>query len=155
MGITREIVEAVHGRLAGLLPGLRVEFFPERPAEYRLNHSVGALLVSHLGGKFEEPDDIGFVVQARTVKLSVTVVLKQLNGRDGALDVLDLVRAALVGFKPPHCRRKLYALDEKFLGEEAGIWQYALDFATEAVQVEDADIGTEPLLTQVTYEETQ
>lgn len=153
MGITREIVEAVQARLATLFPGLAVEFFPERPAEYRLNHPVGALLVSYLGGKFGEPDDTGFVIQARTVKLSVTVVLRQLNGRDGAIDACDAVRVALVGFKPPNCRRRLYVLDEKYLGEAAGLWQYAIDFATEAVQVEDADVGTEPLMTQVSYEE--
>jgi len=154
MGLTSEILAAVLARLTALLPGLAVDFFPERPTDYRLNHPVGALLLSYLGGRFGTPEDVGFVLQERTVKLSVTVVMRQLNGRNGAIDACDAVRLALVGFEPPHCRRKLYVLDEKYLGEVSGLWQYAIDLATVAVQVEDADIGTEPLLTHVTNEET-
>jgi len=154
MGITLQIIDAVKARLATLLPGLAVEYFPERPDEYRLNHPKGALLVSYLGGQFFDPVDTEFIVQDRTVKLTVTVVLRQLNGKSGAIDVLDSVRLALVGFKPPHCRKKIWALSEKFLGESAGLWQYAVDVATEAMQVEDATVGDAPLLTLVNHEET-
>jgi hypothetical protein len=154
MGITLQIIDAVKARLATLLPGLAVEYFPERPDEYRLNHPKGALLVSYLGGQFGETVDTEFIVQDRTVKLTVTVVLRQLNGKSGAIDVLDSVRLALVGFKPPHCRKKIRALSEKFLGESAGLWQYAVDVATEAMQVEDATVGDAPLLTLVNHEET-
>lgn len=155
MGVTLQIIDAVKARLTTLMPGLAVEYFPERPDEYRLNHPRGALLVSYLGGQFGEPDDAGVVIQERTIKLTVTVVLRQLNGRNGAIDLLDTLRLALVGFKPPHCSKKLRALSEKFLSENAGLWQYALDVATETVQVEDVQAGTEPLLTLVNYEETQ
>ena len=86
------------------------------------------------------------------MKLSVTVILRQLNGRGGAVDVVDAVRQALVGFRPPDCR-KVWAMSEKFLGETAGLWQYAVDVATEAMLVEDADVNTETPLTLVTYEE--
>lgn len=154
MGVTLQIIDAVKARLTTLMPGLAVEYFPERPDEYRLNHPKGALLVSYLGSQFGEADDVGAVIQERTVKLTVTVVLRQLNGKNGAVDLLDTVRLALVGFKPPHCS-KTRALSEKFLGESAGIWQYALDVATETVQVEDVQVGTDPLLTLVNYEETE
>ncbi len=86
------------------------------------------------------------------MKLSVTVILRQLNGRGGAVDVIDDVRRALVGWRPPDCR-KVKARKEAFLGETAGIWQYAVDLSAEAMLVEDADVGTETPLTQVTYEE--
>ncbi len=152
MATTLEIIDAVVGCLRTRLPALAVEYFPERPADYRLNHPKGALLVSYLGSQFGDTVDTHYIAQPRTVKLSVTVVLRQLNGRGGAVDVLDLVRRALVGFRPPDCR-KLTAVSEKFLGENAGLWQYAVDFAGEAMLVEDADIGTEPLLTVVTHEE--
>lgn len=152
MATTLQIIDAVVKRLAVKLPHLAVEYFPDKPSEYRLNHPKGALLVSYLGSHFDKTVDVAYVAQPRTVKLSVTVVLRQLNGKGGAVDVVDLVRAALVGFRPPDCR-KVWAVSEKFLGETAGLWQYAVDVASEAMLVEDADVNTETPLTEVTYEE--
>lgn len=152
MATTLQIIDAVVGRLRVKIPQLVVEYFPDRPAEYRLNHPKGALLVSYLGSQFDTTVDVTHIAQPRTVKLSVTVILRQLNGKGGAVDVVDAVRLALVGFRPPDCR-KVWALSEKFLGETAGLWQYAVDVATESMLVEDADVNTETPLTQVTYEE--
>lgn len=152
MATTLQIIDAVVERLKVKLPQLAVEYFPDRPAEYRLNHPKGALLVSYLGSQFDATVDVTYIAQPRTVKLSVTVILRQLNGKGGAVDVVDAVRQALVGFRPPDCR-KVWAVSEKFLGETAGLWQYAVDLASEAVLVEDADVNTETPLTLVTYEE--
>ena len=44
-------------------------------------------------------------------------------------------------------------LSEKFLGETAGLWQYAVDVASEAMLVEDADVHTESPLIDITFEE--
>ncbi|WP_432719847.1 Gp37 family protein [Jeongeupia wiesaeckerbachi] len=153
MATTLQILESVVVRLQARLPQLAVEYFPERPAEYRVNHAVGALLVSYPGSNFAETVDVGCIAQPRTLKLSITVMLRQLNGRGGAVDVLDVVRAALIGFRPPDCR-KTKAVSEKFLGQVGGIWQYAVDFSTEAMQVEDVEPDNLPVLTTVTYEET-
>ena len=152
MAVTLTIIDAVVARLKAAFPDLAVEYFPDKPAEYRLNHPRGALLVSYLGSQFDTTVDVTYIAQPRTVKLSVTVILRQLNGRGGAVDVVDAVRQALVGFRPPDCR-KVWAMSEKFLGETAGLWQYAVDVATEAMLVEDADVNTETPLTLVTYEE--
>lgn len=152
MATTLQIIDAVVERLKVKLPQLAVEYFPDRPAEYRLNHPKGALLVSYLGSQFDMTVDVTYIAQPRTVKLSVTVILRQLNGKGGAVDVVDAVRQALVGFRPPDCR-KVWAVSEKFLGETAGLWQYAVDLASEAMLVEDADVNTETPLTLVTYEE--
>lgn len=152
MATTLQIVDAVVARLKAKLPQLAVEFFPDRPAEYRLNHPKGALLVSYPGSQFGETVDVTYIAQPRDVKLSVTVVLRQLNGKGGAIDMADAVLRALVGWRPPDCR-KVRAVGVKFLGESAGLWQYAVDVACEAMLVEDADVNTETPLTQVTYEE--
>lgn len=152
MATTLDIIDAVVARLKAKIPQLAVESFPDRPAEYRLNHPKGALLVSYLGSQFDATVDLTYITQPRTLKLSVTVILRQLNGKGGAVDVVDAVRLALVGFRPPDCR-KLFAVSEKFLGETAGLWQYAVDVATKSMLVEDADINTEPSLTVVNNEE--
>lgn len=149
------VIDAVVARLKETLPGLSVEYFPEKPAEYRLNHPVGALLVSYAGSRFDKPDDIGAVIQPQTLQLCVTVVFRQLNGKRGAIDVLDILRRILGGYTPPHCRRRIWLTREVFIGEVNGLWQYALDFATESVFVEDSDLPSGPLLTIVDYEESE
>ena len=151
MATTLEIVVAIKGRLAAKLPGLAVEYFPDRPDEYRLNHPKGALLVSYLGSRFGDVADIEIVAQERTAKFSVTVLLRQLNGNGGALDISGQVILALAGFRAPDCK-KMWIVAERYLGETAGLWQYAVDVATETMLVEDTDIGLEPLLTTVDYE---
>lgn len=150
MAMTLTIIDAVVARLRAAFPDLAVEYFPDKPSEYRLNHPKGALLVSYISAKYDEPIDTSAIVQPCTLKYAITVSLRQLNGKDGAVAVLTRLRAALVGYKPPNCRRKSWATGEQFLGESAGIWQYALDMATEAIVVEDEDIDNGPLLTHVT-----
>jgi len=150
MAATQAIVDALVQRLKAAFPDMAVEDFPDKPDEYRLNHPKGALLVSYLGAKYEAPLDAGLVVQDATPKFSATATLRRLNGPDGAVAILARMRQALQGFKPPGCQRKVWLLAERFLGENAGIWQYALDFATQAVAVEDAEGDTGPLLTHLT-----
>lgn len=152
MATTLQIIDAVVARLEAKLPQLAVEYFPDNPAEYRLNHPKGALLVSYPGSQFGTTVDVTYIAQPRTVKLSVTVILRQLNGKGGAIDAVDAVRLALVGFRPPDCRKVLVESDQ-FLDETAGIWKYAVDVSTSTMQVEDADVNTETPLTLVTYEE--
>ena len=101
------VLDAVLTRLREKLPQLQVEYFPEKPAEYRLNHPVGALLVSY------------------------------------------------AGYTPPNGRRRIWLTREVFIGEVKGLWQYALDFATESVFIEDSDLPSGPLLTEVNYEESE
>lgn len=125
-----------------------MEYFPDKPAEYRLNHPKGALLVSYLGAKYDEPDRHLGHRPARRGQVRHHRQ-RQLNGKDGAVAVLTRLRSALIGYKPPNCRRKR-AVGEQFLGESAGIWQYALDVAVEAIVVEDEDVDTGPLLTHIT-----
>ncbi|HDZ9897933.1 TPA: Gp37 family protein [Escherichia coli] len=162
------VLDAVLARLREKLPQLQVEYFPEKPAEYRLNHPVGALLLSYAGSRFDRPDDTGAVIQSQTIQLCVTVVFRQLNGKKGAINVLDAVRRILGGHTPPGCRRRIlgghtppgcrrriWLTREVFIGEVRGLWQYALDFATESVFIEDSDLPSGPLLTEVNYEESE
>lgn len=148
------VIDAVVARLKEKLPALAVEYFPEKPSAYRLNHPTGALLVSYVSSRFDRPDDTSAVIQPQTIQLCVTVIHRQLNGKRGAVDVLDTVRRVLGGFTPPGCRRRVWLEREVFIGEVQGLWQYALWFATESLFIEDGDLPSGPLLTEVNYEET-
>jgi hypothetical protein len=140
MASTNEIIDAVVQQLKVKLPFLAVEYFPEKAADYRLNHPRGALLVSYSGSRYEATKDAGFVTQPRGLRLTVTVLMRQLNGRGGAVDVVDGVRRALLGWRAPDCR-KTHIASDKFLGEVAGIWQYAVDFTAQSMVVEDTELG--------------
>lgn len=114
------VLDAVLARLREKLPQLQVEYFPEKPAEYRLNHPVGALLLSYAGSRFDRPDDTGAVIQSQTIQLCVTVVFRQLNGKKGRLMSRMLSAAFSVATPPPGCRRRIWLTREVFIGEVRG-----------------------------------
>ncbi|MEG2663559.1 MAG: Gp37 family protein [Hafnia sp.] len=150
---TQPILITVVERLAQKLPGLHVDFFPDAPDKFRLNHDTGAVLVSYGKSIYGKVQDIGAVVQSQTLRFTATIVLRQLNGNGGAVDVLDYVRRALGGWTPPDCRRPIWLIDDVFLGQNDGLWQYALNFATETYFVQETEPDDRPLLTSVTYKE--
>jgi len=144
------IIKSVIDRLKVKCPKLEVVDFPERPADYRLNHPKGALLVSFAGSRFTSSSATHAIIQERNITISVTVVVRQLNGHDGAIAVLDGARQALIGFKPESCVKKISAVSEKFIAETAGIWQYALDVQTTDMQIQDDEVTSDPFLTHIT-----
>jgi hypothetical protein len=126
-----------------------VEFFPERPNDYRLNHPKGAILISYGGTRFDESRDITLMRQQASVNFSLTVMLRQLNGKTGALSELDKLRQLMVGFKPNNYR-KCRLLADRFVSETDGIWQYVLDIQTQSLVVENQ--GEEQRITHITME---
>ncbi|GHK96080.1 hypothetical protein ECZU23_48050 [Escherichia coli] len=66
-----------------------------------------------------------------------------------------MLSAAFSVATPAGCRRRIWLTREVFIGEVRGLWQYALDFATESVFIEDSDLPSGPLLTEVNYEESE
>lgn len=153
MAVSLTILDAVLARLKQHFPDRAVEYFPDVPGSYRLNHVAGALLLQYSGTSYTGPIDTALVVQPGTVTLTCAVVTRQLNGRDGSVATLERVRRALVGFKPPNCRRKCWITAEKFVSGDDGLWIYALDCCTEAVVVEDAEADAGPLLKHITTED--
>lgn len=153
MAATLEIIEAAAAQLKAKIPALAVEYFPENPREYRLNHPRGALLLSYAGSRYAPPVATTYVMQPRELKITVTVVMRQLNGRGGAIDAVDAVRMSLLGHRLPDCK-PLRAVSDAYLGEVAGLWQYAMDFACESVALEDADAPAGQAFTGIELEET-
>ena len=152
MASTLNIIDAIAQRLKGALSQFAVEYFPNKPKEYRLNHPVGALLVSYAGSRYRDPLDITYVAQERQLTVTITVVMRQLNGRGGAVEAVDAARLALLGWRPPDCK-KLVVVAETYLGETAGLWQYALDMRAASVVIEDTESEGGPLLVDVDYQE--
>lgn len=143
MSQTVVVLDAVVARLKEHFgKELSVELFPESPKNYRLNHPVGALLVAFGSSKFSGSDAADSVFLERNLVLPLTLVFKQLNGAKGVIGYLDQVRDCLSGWKPPHCDLPMVPVDEVFIGQVNGVWQYTQRFATRATQIQSPDLDT-------------
>lgn len=145
-----DIEQGIIGRLKDKITGVAIEGFPERPSEYNLLHAKGALLVRYAGSSFSEPRATDIIYQHRRVEFEVTVVMRHLRSHEGAYAYLDAVRIALTGYRPyPNCE-KMYPVKEEFIGEDAGIWQYAITFAMTMPAIEVDEDEQLPLLKKIT-----
>jgi hypothetical protein len=152
-------VEAsIVARLRAQIASVEVAHFPDRPEAYRLTSRVGAALVRYEGGEYGPLIDAAAIVQERTFKFAVTVMVRDLGwgmgsapdgATPGAYALLEAIRVALTGYAVPGCTR-LYPLRESFVGRDrqGGVWTYRILFATRAMAVEAASAVNFPLLAQ-------
>ena len=150
MSATRIIIDAVQQHIQAAMPWVQVDVFPEHPADYQFIHPVGAVLVAYQSSKFGKIEGLGTIAQQRDAVLHLTIIGAHLHGDDGALAILDEVRLAIVGFTPPDCL-PCHLLQENFLREDAGAWQYELTVQTETRQVQFRQPENLPTLTQIHY----
>ena len=130
--IENQIIE----RIKQDIPELHVEGFPEKPAEFRLTHPKGAILVHYQGANYSESKSIGYIVQDKKLEFSVTVVTRNLRNHEGSYYYLDKILQILTGYKPDNCS-KMQPSKEAFLSEDAGIWQYSINFLVTTPTIED------------------
>lgn len=141
--IENQIVEKLKTNISELF----VEGFPDKPAEFKLIHPKGAVLVHYQGGNYSEPKALGCIVQDKKLEFSITVVMKNLRNHSGAYEYLDRIREILTGFKPDNCS-KMYPTKEDFLFEDSGLWQYSINFVltTQAIEADSTELS--PLFKQ-------
>lgn len=153
---TEQLLEAMQKRLQETFGQmLMVELFPENPAGYRLNHPRGALLLAYGKSTFGGSEAGDSMFQARNIVIRVTLVFRQLNGKDGAVSYLDHIRDCLTGWFAPHCDQACRPVAELFIGQVSGLWQYGQDFSLRATQLQVMGPKDGPPLRQVRFEEEQ
>lgn len=151
---TEQLMEALLGRLREAFSDeLMVELFPEIPAQYRLNHPRGSILLAYGKSTFGGSESTNAIFQARNITLRLTLVFRQLNGKDGVISYLDRNRACLAGWYAPHCDQACRPVFEHFIGHMNGVWQYAQDFATRSTQLQIVGPEDGPRLTEPRFEE--
>lgn len=132
---------------------LAIELFPENPAQYRLNHTIGAILLAYGKSTFGASESTDVVFQARNMSFQLTLVFRQLHGTSGAISYLDRIRECLTGWKPPHCDMTCRPTAENFIGQVQGLWQYGVSIATRSVQLQTMGLEDGPPLKEVRFEE--
>lgn len=154
MGQTTTLLDAVVQRVAARFGAeLAVELFPENPKAYRLNHSVGAVLVAFGSSKFGASKAMDAVFQERNLVLPLTLMFRQLNGAKGAIAFLDRLRDELSGWTPPNCDMSMAPVEEKFTGQLNGVWQYTQHWATRMPHLQRDGHEEGPPLLHVDFEE--
>lgn len=144
-----EIEDAIIERLKSKITDLEITGFPEKPAEYKLMHRKGALLVVFAGATYSEPKSADIIYQERKLEFDINIVMRHLRTHEGAYAYLDVVRVALTGFKISGTG-KFYPVREQFLSEEVGIWQYRITFACSMPAVEASEDEQAVLLKRIT-----
>ncbi len=151
---------AIVARLRAQIASVEVAHFPDRPEAYRLTSRVGAALVRYEGGEYGPLIDTAAIVQERTLKFAVIVMVRDLGWglgsiadgpTPGAYAILEAARLALTGYSIPGFTR-IYPLRENFVGRDrqGGVWTYRIVFALRGVAVEAAPAMNYPLLVQAT-----
>lgn len=135
MSATLPILNAFKDRLNALFPDWDVQLMPEDSKGYFLSHPNGGILISYAGSTFGEPRSTTAITQTRKVHLVFTVLSRDLHNDFGALQLLDNLRLALVGFRPPSCSAS-WLVEEQFDEQQSGVWIYQLVLATETQQIE-------------------
>ncbi|MFZ7276983.1 Gp37 family protein [Avibacterium endocarditidis] len=138
MSATLPILTSVQERLLEQLDRFTVELFPDDLKSYYVRDEYGTILVQYAGSKFEPQDSTDLVHQRRYVHIALTVIARSQHDDSGALDVLDKVRLAIVGFRPTNCE-PCTLISEEFAGEDEGLWQYQLIVQTSTWQVEQRE----------------
>lgn len=146
------MVDRIVERLTATLPRLRVEAFPDDPANYRLHHSTGAALVIYGGSRFADPEPVDILVQKRLAEFDVTLLLRKLRGVEGANAHLDAIRLALTGFKLAGGGSKLRPVRDRFVSHDNGIWRFEITFTTAIPAIEQPEEETLTLLQRLTFE---
>ena len=139
---TKSITQSIVDQLASMVgTDLTVEFYPEKPASYRLNHANGALLVNYAKSNYPKHDDTAAIIKPRQMGFTVTIISRGLHDRYGAVPLVDWVLAMLSGFRPEHTDKSLAPVRDYFIQHQSGLWYYGVDFEIEAVHVQALPIN--------------
>ncbi|RMU57759.1 hypothetical protein ALP29_00224 [Pseudomonas syringae pv. avii] len=135
--LTEQLMGAMLDRLKEAFgTQLMVELFPENPSGYRLNHPRGAILIAYGNSTFGASESTDAVFQARNIKIRLSLVFRQLHGRDGAIHYMDQIRTCLTGWYAPHCDQACRPVSEQFIGQSNLLWQYAQDYSMRTNQLQ-------------------
>jgi len=132
---------------------LAVELFPENPMQYRLNHPCGAILLAYGRSTFGGSEATDAVFQTRNIVIRLTLVFRELNGKDGVVSYLDRIRSCLTGWSAPHCDKACSPVSEQFIGHRDGVWQYGQDFSMRLTQLQSMVPDQGAPLSILTFEE--
>lgn len=154
-----ELVDKINNYLSAntLATFMEARPMPDNEAEINLvmrdSITKTICLIAYNGSSYMPTQSIAAVSQFETVLMRVIFMGPKTRGTDGVFAMIKHVKAALTGWQPGNCSKRLeiknYDLAEF---QHFGVQAY-LDFETETlnVQVNEADEELAPHLTKISY----
>jgi hypothetical protein len=143
MSFLTDTENAIVERLKEKLPNVKVEPFPDNIQEYQFLTAKNAVLVHYLGSTAEPSQSPNTINQQLTVRWGITILSRGLrlkegvSGGEGAYQILDKVKSALIGFRVDGCS-KMFMESELFTDNSpSGVWCYQFTAAMETNYMED------------------
>jgi hypothetical protein len=124
--IREKIVEAMQ-----LLPEdlrLNVEI-PGSISDYVLKHPIGTILVFYSGSEYKKKDIAYYIAQDRDMMIDVALIVryrKEMTPEEYIDHILKSISGVEIDVKKTD--KKIYAIKDEFVEEQAGIWTYIIHF---------------------------
>ena len=115
--------------------GLSIEAYPDNPVHYPMRHPKGAILLHYSGSRFQPSLYEEVIAQIQQIAFDIIIVVRSLRGNGGAYTIMDQVRETLTGFQINNVD-KFQPIEEEFITEENGIWQYGMRFSAKTKHIE-------------------
>jgi hypothetical protein len=115
-------------------PRWAVEDFPDRPADYKLLHPKGAILVQYGGSRFGTPETLDVMVQQRVLQFGLRLIGNGQHGVDGVVTVLNSLIGALPGRRVANCD-PIRLVRDYFECEHGGRWEYQVEIEMTTLNV--------------------
>lgn len=137
--LSEEVVE----RLRERLPDLRVDHFPDAPDRFEWAKADRMLLVSYGGSNYSTERTMDPSSCERTPEIGVTILVRSLRGPAGAPAMIDRVRLAIHGWRPPSQGGRMYPTRDEFVSENQGVWRFVIRFTCSTLAVAHPDTPVE------------
>ncbi|WP_016949767.1 Gp37 family protein [Anabaena sp. PCC 7108] len=128
-----EIEKAIIERLEPLkAEKLRIEGFPDNPAELGKPVVIGQILVGYRKESLSKPSTFvasAPIIQDWTLSFELSLQLKNLRSHTGAYPIMGKIRNLLTGYKPPAIQKPLYQSEGGFVSIKEGVWYYSMIFS--------------------------
>lgn len=135
MGI-KDIENGIINKLKQDITDLEVRSFPDNTSDYHLKHPKGSVLVHYNSAKFNKSLFKEVIIQECALIFDVISINRNLRDNNGSYETLERIRNSLTGFKLDSCE-KIYPIEENFITEDNGIWQYGVRFQMKTKHIED------------------
>ncbi len=132
--------------------GFDVVPLPEVEAEYTQPIEKGKVTVAYKESSF--PGGVkstSEIVQEEQITVELFLQCMKLRGAAGIYNLIRLVKARLVGFRPTHCN-KLYLVKTGFVEKVDNLWTYTMHVQCMSMVVESPDEIVENLLKRIVLE---
>ena len=131
----KDIENSIIEQLKLKFPEILVQGFPDKPSEFNLLHSLGAILIHYQGSNYTSTKALGYITQENKKEFAVTIITRDLRSNNGAYEYIDKVKSALSGFQIDECS-SLIPIKDYFISENKGIWQYGINFTLKTQNIQ-------------------